>query len=159
MQTLITKTTRDGRTLVITFDGETFIATIDGVELVRSAQYGHRARVRGEMMHVFGDKVGLTFAEGDTLRTAYTDALRAQPQVVTRESLVATYQGLCDEQAAAYERAHAREDARAMSIRVSYEARIAAALEAIRAYDAAHPAETAARETARQESRERNRWM
>lgn len=158
MQTLISKTTRDGKPLQITFDGETFIATVAGRALARHILPGAPVTVAGERVHVFAGKVGLTLAEGAILRAAY-DARPRRAAPVTRESLVATYQGLCDAQDAAYQRAHDREDARAMAIRESYEDRIEAARQAIVAYDAAHPEETAARQRAAAESLERNRWM
>lgn len=139
MQTLITKTTRDGKPLTITFDGDLFIATVGGVELARHGLPGAQVRVKGEMVHVFAGKVGLTLAEGTILRAAY-DARPRRPAPITREGLVATYAGLVDAQAVAYER-------------------IEAARQAIREYDAAHPEETAARQQAAAASLERNRWM
>lgn len=132
-QTLISKTTRQGKVLVITFDAGVFAATLDGVEIARDADPGYRTRVNGELMHVFARAVGLTYAEGDVLRKAWTAA--AAPYVPTRADLVMQYQALIDEQSAAYERAHNRQDARAMAIRESYETRIAAALDAIYAFD------------------------
>ena len=159
MQQLISKTTRDGKSLVITFDGHTFVATLDGAELARGVNPGHRIRQGGQMLHVFGGKVGLTLAEGDVLLQAARQAILARPRTLRRADLVAAYQGLVDEQAAQYDRAHARQDARAMQVRESYDARIAAAEQAIREYDAAHPEEEAARQAERQASLERNRWM
>lgn len=157
MQPLITKTTRDGKQLVITQHGGDFVATLDGAQILQVATPG--MWVAAKQLHILGGKIGLSRQEGEMLiaaRRAWADGIVVEP---TRADLIATYQGLLDEQAAVYERAHDRQDARAMQIRMSYDAKIEAAAQAIRDYDAAHPEEAAAREAARAESLERNRWM
>lgn len=69
---------------------------------------------------------------------------------VTRESLYNKYMGLCAEQDAARERAHDTED---FAFRADkYDAGIAAAWQAVKDYDAAHPAEVADLEAQRAES-------
>jgi hypothetical protein len=158
--TLISKKTQKGQSLEITFDGSQYVATLDGVELAQSWMPG--TYVAAKQLHVFAGKVGLSKAEGEVLLAAEKSAADARrnatPAPASRADLVAEYRGWIDEQAAAYERAHDRQDANAMHIKMSFDAKIEAAAEAIKAYDTAHPEETAQREADRAASVERNRW-
>lgn len=86
-------------------------------------------------------------------------ALAAVVTEPTRADLIAEYNALVEAQEAAYTRAHDRQDARAMAIREHYDAKIAAAEQAICDYDAAHPEETAARKAECAASLESSRWM
>jgi len=135
MTILIDRISKQGKPFQVRYEDGEFIVTHDGQEVARSTSYGHR----GNGVHVFADKVGLTFAEGDILRNAYEARLMAMPRTVTRAELAADYESLIEEQADAFQRAHDRADARAWSIKAGYEARIEAARQAIVAYDAANP--------------------
>ena len=135
MTILIDRISKQGKPFQVRYEDGEFIATHDGQEVARSREYGHR----GNGVHVFADKVGLTFAEGDILREAHTARLLAMPRTISRADLVAEYNSLIDEQADAFQCAHDRADARAWSIKESYEARIETARQAIVAYDAANP--------------------
>ena len=161
--TLISKTSSTGKTIEIVYDGRDFVATLDGVEYVRSTEPGWRGRANGQNLHFFGiaggRMVGLTYAEGDILRNTYNTMLASIVVEPSRADLVARYHALIEDQADAFERAHDRQNENAWSIKASYDAKIEAAAQAIRDYDAAHPEETAAREAERAASVERNRWM
>lgn len=157
MITLINKTTSQGKQLVIShIDGE-FVATLDGTEIARHFMPGVYVPVK--QLHIFNGKVGLSKAEGQILiahERAYAATITIE---MSRADLVAEYRGLIDEQDAAYTRAHDQQDARAMQIKMGFDAKIEAAAQAIRDYDAAHPEETAARNAERAARVESNRWM
>lgn len=158
MTPLISKTTRDGKALEITCDGGDFVATLNGKEIARSWTPGYF--VAAKQLHVFAGKVGLTKAEGNILIEA--DKARTAsyvPGPATRADLLAEYHALIEEQAEAYERAHDRQDARAMAIKMSFDAKIEASAQAIRDYDTTHPEETAQRAAESAAAVERNRWM
>lgn len=157
MTTLITKTTSQGKQLVIAHSSGEFVATLDGIEVARHVMPG--MYVPAKQLHIFAGKVGLSKVEGQMMidhERAYAAAIVAAP---TRADLVAEYHGLVEMQDAAYSQSHDRQDARAMTIRERYDAKIEAAAQAIRDYDAAHPDETADRNAERAEAVERNRWM
>lgn len=157
MTALITKTTSQGKQIIIAhIDGE-FVATLDGTEIARHVMPG--MYVPAKQLHIFAGKVGMSKSEGQIMidhERAYAATIVVE---MSRADLVAEYHGLVADQDAAYNRAHDRQDARAMAIRESYEAKIEAAAQAIRDYDATHPEEAVARKAERAESIERNRWM
>lgn len=157
MTALISKTTQTGKALIITLDGSDFVATLDGTEVVRSWQPG--AYVAAQKLHILGGKVGLTKAEGAILIAAHQARVNTTVATASRADLVSDYHALIAEQASAYERAHNRQDARAMGINQGYDAKIEAAAQAIRDYDASHADETDARNAARAERVASNRWM
>lgn len=131
---LINKTTGQGKTLIISHINGEFVATLDGIEVARHTMPG--VYLPAKQLHIFNGKVGLTKAEGQILiahERAYASALVVE---LSRADLVAAYHGLIAEQETAYTRAHDRQDARAMTIRIGFDAQIAAAAQAIRDYDA-----------------------
>lgn len=157
MTTLISKITQAGKALTIEHVVGEFIARVDGSEVARHRMPG--MYVPAKKLHIFAGTVGLTKAEGQVLidaDRAYVAMLIAQP---SRADLVSDYHALVAEQEAAYQHAHDRQDPRAMQIRLDFDAKIEAAAQAIREYDAIHPEETTARKIERAEVVERNQWM
>lgn len=123
----------------ITFADGVFTMQVNGAVVATANEPGHRAVKQGQTIHVFADTIALPRAEGDTLRTAYTAWIMAQPRTITRADLVAELETLLEAQQAAFERAHDAQDANAWTIKASFGARIAAAEQALAAYDADHP--------------------
>lgn len=154
---LINKTTSQGKALEIDYINGEFIATVDGVEMARDRQPGYFSPPK--QLHVFGHKIGLTKAEGQILISAERAYAATIVIEMSRAGMVAEYNALIEDQDAVYTRAHDRQDARAMQIRESYDAKIEAAAQAIRDYDVAHPEETATRNAERAEAVKHNRWM
>ena len=156
MTTLISKTTQAGKTLTIDYISGEFIAALDGTEAARHRMPG--VYLPAKQLHIFAGTVGLSKAEGQILIDAARVFVAGIVTEISRVDLVSNYHALVAEQETAYTRAHDRQDARAMHTRLSFDAQIEAARQAINDYDAAHPEETAAHVAERTESVERNRW-
>lgn len=122
------------------------------------------ARAPAGITHSVGSgkvTVGLTADDMAAYAAACVEDPNAARKALEIEcrALVATIAGLYDDQSAAYERAHARQDPRAMAIRARYDAPIAEAEAALASFDAAHPEIIAAIKAERAEATERNKWM
>jgi len=138
---------------------------VNGEQVGRNERYAVKLTRAQEIVkdgqrytHVIGRKVALTAVEAESFDAAMTAWIRAQPLPLDaqRAKLVNEIGSLRDEQTATFERLHAREDARAWSAKNSYEPKIAAAAEALAAFDAEHPEIIAAIREQREIERQRN---
>ena len=167
MTHILTKTTKAGEVII---DTTLFLnshhclnVTLAGQLVVSNGTAQALPKPQGEMTHViYGRKVaiGLTTAEAEQISTALRtlDATLPGALLVQRRGLVADLDMLVAMQSAAYDKAHAQQDARAMTIRSSYDSQIADAEAAIAAFDATHPDVIAAIKAERDERVEANRW-
>lgn len=175
---ILSKQTGDGRAVEV-FGGEYLDqAIIRRVTINGEAIKGPSGNVyslpkpQGAATHYIHGKppIGLTTTEAEQIINALAslqgviDATKSPAAEGSdlrnqRRDLVAQYHGLCDEQEYQFEQAHAQQDATAWNIKASYEPQIAAALHAIRDFDAAHPEVLAQIKAEEAESVERNRWM
>jgi len=150
MHKMLTKTLTSGKTVEIYKEDARICPKhevfVDGVSGGRTSA-PHTIMVAGKPVRAIlwgKNPVQLTSADEAAINASLT------AHIVTRDSLYVTYKGLCAEQDGARERAHDAED---YSFQASkYAAEIAAAWQAVKDYDAAHPAEVAALETERAES-------
>lgn len=186
MQQIFTKTTSDGRAVVVCADVDNFNgARIADVKLAGKSLGGYAPSVsplpdshrRGAVTHFIScnPPIALTTDEAAKIEAALSElyagwletddgrshvaAQRIPDLLRQRDGLIAAYQGLCDEQADQFERAHARQDATAWQIKERYEARIESAAKAVRDFDAAHPNVVAAIKAERAADVERALWM
>lgn len=185
MQTIFTKQTRDGRLVEVFGDmrepgsPELRHVKLAGKPVGWSPMVARLldSQIQGEHTYYITSKppIALTTAEAEQIAAAlqqmrqeWEKTPEAQP-VLERErldslrrerrDLVTAHQGLIEEQAHQFRRAHDRQDARAHAIKEQFEAQIAAAEQAVRDFDAAHPEVLAAIQAENAESVERNRWM
>lgn len=114
---------------------------------------GHHALVKklnvpkGDITHYLSSDppLGLTTDEAATIRTALAARDDADPEIILqrlraeRHGLVAAVSALVEEKAYQFDRAYSREDVNAWSIKASFVPRIAAAEQAVKDFDAAHP--------------------
>lgn len=175
---LVTRTLRDGRQLAVVVEEYTrgrygAVASIDGAFAARGGVLElDRATARklpGYTHYLAHSKapVALRADEAATLLEAIEAANRAYTQTDDgrqealrreRERLVSDYRGATEDQADAYERAHAREDVLAWDVRRSWDGRIAEARAALAAFDAAHPEIVEEIRAEKQAAAERHRW-
>lgn len=155
MATVLTKTTKDGRQVSLeSTDGYRVAVVLAGTTVATGDIC--KARVKGydKAQWIAAEKVLLTAAEYATCDTAMRTLRHPAPR--TRESLADEYAGWMDEWDTRRQR-HIESDGLSGSQAAIREAeeKAEAAREALAAYDAAHPEETAARKAEREESRRR----
>lgn len=159
-QTIISRNTQSGLPVEIRIETEgdrRFANALVSGKSTGSGIPGKLPKRVGDFTHIVG-KVAITTAEYDliiaALRAPKTD-LRSQ-----RASLLATYQGLIEDAEAAFNHLHAQENTdAAYRAKADAEPKIAAALQAIRDFDAAHPEIVEAIKADKAETADRNRWM
>ena len=154
----VTRVTRDGRTLEVSVKrylpgSWVAVARLDGVMAGRGSVLELapklKAQLPGYTHYVLGKApIALLADEAATLLAAIAAGEQADRETVAvqaerarneRRQLVGDVQAAIDDQAHAYEAAHARQDVLAEQIKAQYEPAIAAARAALQAFDAAHP--------------------
>lgn len=160
---ILSKTSRDGRAIEVRMlhselSGPYLRITLDGAELRGFPTPQRLIKPVGDVTHFLEvtPAIGLTTVEAAQIDAALTAARQARDAAILatpegqraawlarltaeRDDLALTYRCLIEEQADAFERAHAAEDMTAWDIKVGYEPQIAAAHAAVRAFDAANP--------------------
>ena len=166
-QTIFSKTATSGKQVEVRAEEHTtgyFIAQVfvDGKYLAGPGQPQALKSPKGEVTHFLGGGwdgtkpgIGLTTAEAQTiessltaLRAAWEETSAGQAEALRneRERLLATYRGLLEEQEAAFNRLHDREETdAAWAAKNEWEGRVQESYDALRAFSAAHP-EIAGRE-------------
>lgn len=171
---IVTRTTKDGRTLEVSVKrylpgSWTAIATLDGAYAANGSVLDLTPQVKAQLPgfthYVLGKSpIALKADEAQILLAAIAAGERADRETpeaqierlrTERRQLVGDVQSAIEEQADAYEAAHAREDVLAERIQASHEPAIATARAAVQAFDAEHPEIVAAIRAEQQERTER----
>jgi hypothetical protein len=100
-----------------------------------------------------GEVLDFEVVEAEVPAETDTERLRRQ-----RRDLVATVRGMIDESDAVFEAAHAREDARAWTIKAEADRKVDAAWQALAVFDAEHPEILRELQAETQANAERHMW-